>query len=312
VVCAALLPASVYADDLRAVPRVGVLATLANSWFEPGVRDGLRELGYIEGKNIVIEWRRSARADQERSLAADLARSKLDVIVVPTTASARAALEVTTATPVVFLSGDPVASGLAATLARPGRNATGVSVVSTELYPKRLEYLHWLVPRARRIGFLMNSSNPIASSLLVPTQKAAPVLGLQLIPLDARNESELGAILRALQRGGLDGVIVTADAVLRSNKSKVVEAIRKARLPAIFPYRGYHEEGVLMSYGPDMTEVGRKIAVYVDKILKGAKPADMPIEQVAKYELVIDVRIARELGLKVPQELLQRADEVIR
>jgi putative ABC transport system substrate-binding protein len=308
-----MLSALAYADQ-PAIPRVGALVSIGSSpLYEEGLREGLRELGYTEGKDLVIDWRRSAGMDEElRSLAADFARSKVEVIVVNTTAAARAALEATTTIPVVFLSGDPVATGLAASLARPGRNGTGVSVVSTELYPKRLEYLHWLAPRARRIGFLTNPSNPIAATQLEATRQAAHTLGVRLVTLDARNEGELSAALRALQRGAADGVIVTADVVFRLNKSKVVQTIRKARLPAMFPYREYHNEGMLMSYGPNSTEVGRKMAVYVDKILKGAKPADLPIEQLSKYELVIDLRVARELGIKVPQDLLLRADEVIR
>ncbi len=300
-----------HADEAK-VARIGVLVGAWSPW-EGFLRDGLRELGYTEGKNIVIEWRRFAGGGEElRSLAADLARSKVDVIVADTTAAGRAALEATATSPVVFLSGDPVATGLAASLAKPGRNGTGVSVVSTELYPKRLEYLHLLAPRARRIAFLTNSSNPIAAPQLAALQKAAPMLGVQLVMLDARNESELGTVLRALLGGEAEGVIVSNDSVFRSNKSKIAQALRKTRLPAIYPYRAYLEDGVLMSFGPNLKVVGRKLAVYVDKILKGAKPADLPIEEMSTYELVINLRIARELGLKVPQELLFRADEVIR
>ncbi len=307
-----LLPAGAYADQ-PATPRVGAIVSIGSSpLYEKGLRDGLRELGYIEGKNIAIDWRRSTGGDVDRLLAGELVRSKSDVIVVNTTAAARAALEASTTIPVVFISGDPVATGLAASLARPGKNGTGVSVVSTELYPKRLEYLHWLAPRARRIAFLMNSTNPIAAPQLEALQKAAPLLGVELVTLDARNQTELGAALRALQGGAADGVMVSADVVIRSNKNKVAQVIRSARLPAMFPYKEYHNSGTLMSYGPNSTEVGRKMAVYVDKILKGAKPADLPIEQLSKYELVIDLRVARELGLKVPQDLLLRADEVIR
>jgi putative ABC transport system substrate-binding protein len=306
-----VLMTAVHADEPK-VARIGVLVG-AESPSEGFLRDGLRELGYIEGKNIVIEWRRFAGGGEElRSLAADLARSKLDVIVAATTAAGRAALEATATIPVVFLSGDPVATGLAASLAKPGRNGTGVSLVSTELYPKRLEYLHLLAPRARRIAFLTNSSNPVSGPQLGALQKAAPMLGVQLVTLDARNESELGTVLGALRRGEAEGVIVSSDGVFRSNKSKLAQAIRKARLPAIFPYRAYIDDGALMSYGPDLKEAGRKTATYVDRILKGAKPGDLPIEQMSKYELIINLRVARELGLKVPQDLLLRADEVIR
>jgi putative ABC transport system substrate-binding protein len=312
VVATAVLSAPAVADQ-PAIPKIGVVVTLAASpRFLEGLRDGLQELGYTDGKNIVIEWRRPAGGDEQRSFAADLARSKLDVIVVNTTAAARAALDATATIPVVFESGDPVGTGLAASLARPGRNGTGVSIVSTELFPKRLEFLHWLAPRARRIGFLTNSSNPIAASQLESTRQAARMLGLQLVTLDARNESELGAVLRALRQGATDGVIVSLDDVFRLNRSKVIQTIRKARLPAMFPYREYVDDGVLMSYGPNSADVGRKMAAYVDKILRGAKPADLPIEQISKYELIIDLRVARELKLNVPQDLLLRADEVIK
>jgi putative ABC transport system substrate-binding protein len=306
-----LLSLPTFADQPRPIPRIGVLVGVANSPIEEGVRDGLRELGYTEGENIVIDWRRPVGGNEERSLAADLVRSKVDLIVAVNTAAARAALETTTTIPVVFTSGDPVASGLAASLAKPGKNGTGVSIVSTELYPKRLEYLHWLVPRARRIAFLMNSSNPIVPIQLEATQRAALTLGLQLVLLDARNETELGTVLRALRRGTADGFILSSDSLFRLNRSKVVQAIRKSRLPAIFPYPDYADD-VLMCYGPNIRDVGRKMAAYVDKILKGAKPADTPIEQISKYEFVINLRVARELGLRVPQDLLLRADEVIR
>src|SRR5262249_25569153 len=152
---------------------------------------------------------------------------------------------------------------------------------------KRLEYLHLLAPRARRIAFLMNSSNPIAVTQLEATQKAAPSLGVHLVKLDARNDRELRSALHALERGAAEGAIVTNDLFYRSTASQVAQVLRKARLPTIFPYREYLREGGLMSYGPDAKDVGRKLAVYVGKILKGAKPADLPIEQLSKYELVI-------------------------
>ena len=310
---AALLSAPAVADQ-PAIPRIGVhVVPLANSPHEAGLRDGLRELGYVEGTNIVINWWRSTGAtENQRSVVADLARSKPDVLVVFSTLAARAALEVTTTIPIVFLSGDPVTSGLAQSLAHPGGNATGVSVVVTELTAKRLEFLRLLAPRARRIACLMNSSNPSGVQQLEAAQQAARTLGVQLVTLDARNTVELDAALRALQRGAADGVLVTGDILFRVNRSKVTQAVRKARLPATFPFREYHEDRALMSYGPNLRDTGRKMAVYVDKILKGAKPADLPIEQMSKYELVVDLRVARELGLDVPQELLLSADEVIK
>jgi putative ABC transport system substrate-binding protein len=307
---AALLCLSAWADQ-PSISRIGVLVPpLANSPLEEGLREGLRGLGYSEGKNIVIEWRRSAGVNEEmRSLAADLARAKVEVIVVYSTRAARAAVDATNL-PVVFVSGDPVASGLAASLARPGGNATGVSGVLTELTGKRLQLLRLLVPQARRIACLINSSSPLAPLQFEAAESAARTLGVKLVKLDARNDAELDAALHTMP--AVDGVLVTGDSLFLANRAKLAGALRKAKLPAIFPTKEYQGDGVLMSYGPSLREAGRKMALYVDKILKGAKPADLPIEQISNYELVIDLRAARELSLKVPQDLLLSADEVIR
>ena len=301
------------ADAQSAIPRIGVLTPpVANSPLEEGLRDGLRELGYIDGKNIVIEWRPSAGTEDDvRSLVTKLARSKMDLIVVYTTLGVRTALEVTTM-PVVFMAGDPVGAGFAASLARPGGKATGVSIVATELIVKRLELLRQITPRARQIVYLRNSSNPLAFSQLSEAQEAARTLGLQLLILDARNTVELDAALRAVPRSGADAVIVTSDVLFYANQAKISQAMRSARLPAIFSAKDWQNVGVLMSYGPRLREAAGRMAIYVNKILKGADPSELPIDQVSKYELVIDLRVARELGIKVPQDLLLRADEVIR
>ena len=237
VIGAAFLSAPAWADP---VPRIGALVpTPANSPQEQGLRDGLRELGYVEGKNIVIEWRRTGGANAElRSLTTDLVHSKPDVIVVFTTPAARAALEATTIIPVVFLSGDPVASGLAVSLARPGGNATGVSGLMAELTAKRLELLQQVAPRARRIACLMNSSNPSGVQQLEAAQTAARTLGMQLVTLDARNEAELDVALHTLSRSVADGILVGADVLFRANKSEIAQAVRKARLPGTFSLSG--------------------------------------------------------------------------
>lgn len=306
------LLATIVAADQPTIARIGILVPLSkNSPTEEGLRNGLRELGYVEGKNMIIEWRRSA-GGEDRSLAAELARTGPDVIVVASTAAARGALEASKSTPVVFLSGDPVGSGLVASLAKPGGNATGVSGVLTELTPKQLELLRAIAPRARHVACLMNASNPSSRQQFEAAKNAAPALGLQIMAFDVRNDGDLDAALHRLSRSGADSVLVTGDILFRANRSKIAQAVRKARLPGAFPYREYHDEGALMSYGPDLKEAGRKMAGYVDRILKGARPADLPIEQIAKYELVIDLRIAQELGLKVPQDVLLRADEVMR
>jgi putative ABC transport system substrate-binding protein len=302
------------ADEQSAVPRIGVLVPpLANSPYEAGLREGLRELGYTDGKNISIEWRRSTGTEGElQSIASELVRAKVDVIVVYGTPAARGALRASATIPVVFLSGDPVASGIATSIARPGGNATGVSGVLTELTAKRLELLCQVAPRARRIAYLTNSSNPAAAPQREAAQKAARTLGVQLVYLDARNADELTSALGAISRSAASGVLISGDALLHANKPRIAQAVRKARLPSVSPYKDYHEEGVLMSYGPNLIAVGRKLAVYVDKILKGARPADLPIEEMSTYELVINLRVAKEIGISVPQALLLRADEVIR
>ena len=316
VACAALAATlhvgTAYADQPPAIPRISVLMPAVPA-MEEGLRQGLQELGYIEDRNIIIDWRRSAGTDQElRSLAADLVRSKAAIIVAAGTSATRAAMETTTTVPVVFHVGDPVASGFAASLARPGGNGTGVSVISHELIAKRLELLHQLMPRAKRIVYLMNPSNPMASQLLEEVQKAARALGMRVHTLDARNVPEIDAAMRKMQRRIADACLVGGDLLFLAEKARIARAIRDNRMPAVFAYREFHEDGALMSYGPSLKATMHSVAKYVDKILKGAKPADLPIEQISKYDLVIDLRVAREMGITVPQELLFRADEVIR
>ena len=313
VLCTALLSAPARADQPPAIHRIGVLMPPLATSPEEGLRQGLRELGYVEGKSILIEWRRSAATgEQLQLLATDLAKSKVDLIVAVGAPAARAALAATTLPVVLAPVGDAVGSGFAASLARPGGNSTGVSVESTELIAKRLELLRVLAPRVARIVFLMNSSNPIGARTLESAQQAARMLHVQLVTLDARNAGELDAALRALPRSEAGGVLVSADFLFLANKAKIASAMRKARLPAIVALKEYHDDGVLMSYGVDLKEAMHRAAVYVDKILNGAKPSEIPIEQVSKFELIIDLRVAREMGIAVPQELLFRADEVIR
>jgi putative ABC transport system substrate-binding protein len=309
----ALMAGFASADQPAKIPRIGVLFPAdVGSPMEQGLRQGLRDHGYSEGVNIVIEWRRSAETTQElKALATDLTRSGVDLMVVFTTPAARAALEVTTV-PVVVLAGDPVAAGLAASLARPAGNSTGVSLMTTELTAKRLELLHQMAPRARRILVLVNTSNQTALPQLDEAKRGAGVLGLQLVPSDARNAAELDAALRRVNRGSADAVLVTGDLFLMSNRAKIAGAVRGARLPAIYPNRHYHDEGALISYGPDVKEAARRLASFVDRILKGAKPGDLPFEQVAKFELVVNLKTAKALGITIPQSILLQADEVIR
>jgi len=303
---------TVCADQAAFIPRIGVLAApYANAPANEGLREGLRELGYVEDESIAVERRSAGTQEELRSAAADLVRQEVNVIVVFSTPAARVALDATTV-PVVFLVGDPVSTGLAASLARPAGNATGVSLIYAELNTKRLEILQRLVPGAQRIGCLLNSSNPASVLQFEATQKAARSLGLQLIKLDARNAAEVDAAVLSLSHSAVDGILVTGDLLLFANNARFASVMREARLPAVFPSKEWHTDDVLLTYGPNLREAGRRMAVYVDKILQGAKPADLPIEQMSMYELVIDLRVARDLSLEVPQDLLLSADEVIR
>ena len=306
-----LLPVA-HADPAPSEVRIGALMPLEMTSLEEGLRQGLAELGYVEGKNLIIERRRAESSDGLRSAAEDFVRSKVNLIVALTTTAARAALSATATIPVVFVSGDPVATGLAESLAHPAGNATGVSTLSTELMPKRLELLQQVAPHVRRVILLGNPGSQLQAGVLKEARKAGEALRMQIVAVYARNAKELDAALRGLQHHASDGIMVSSDVLFLGNRAKVAAAVARARLPGIFPWRDYHDVKVLMSYGASSKEMGRQAAGYVDKILKGAKPADLPIEQSSKYELVIDLRVARELGLKVPQELLFRADEVIR
>ena len=296
-----LLPAA-HADPAPSVVRIGLLTPLVTISPEEGLRQGLAELGYVEGRTLIIERRRAESNDDLQTAAADLVRSKVSLIVALSTPAARAALSATATIPVVFVSGDPVGTGLAASLAHPGANASGLSTLSTELMAKRLEFLQQVAPGVRRVILLGNSSSPLQAGVLKETRKAGEALRMQVVAVDARNAVELDAALRGLRHRAADGFMVSSDVLFLSNRAKVAAAVARARLPGIFPWRDYHDVGALMSYGASPKEMGRQVAAYVDKILNGAKPADLPVEQSSKYELVIDLRVARELGLKVPQD----------
>ena len=281
---------------------------------EAGFRDRLRELGYEEGRNVVIDWRRSARHYEGLgSLATDLVRSKPDVIVTMTTPAALAALAATGTIPIVFtVVGDAVATGLVQSLARPGGNATGISLLQTELSAKRLDLLMQLAPQARRIAYLQNLSNPSSAKQLDPVLAVAHAAGVTLETFNVRNSAEVDAQLHAIPWKKMDALLVGADSLLLLEGAKVAHAAQVAKLPAIFPWGEYHEYGVLMSYGPNLTEVCRRGADYVDKIFMGRKPSELPVEQVTEFKLIIDSRVAKSIGVKIPLGLLYRADEVIR
>jgi len=307
----ALVSSAARAEQPPIMAHIGVLTPLGDQSAEDGLREGLSELGYIEGKNLSFEWRRYEQSGEAlRAAAADLARSRVDIIVAVGTQAARAAISATSSIPIVFVSGDPVASGLAASLAHPGANATGLSSQTADLMAKRLELLHQIAPRARRVIMLVNPEGPVHAAVLRETQKAGRTLRMDVVALNAGNPEQLGAALRNVQRTPGTALIVSSDVFFIANRNQIGNAVRSAKLPTLVPNKDYWSEGVLMAYGSGLKELDHRASIYIDKILKGAKPADLPIEQ-GSVKLVIDMRVARELGLKVPQELLYRADEVI-
>jgi len=297
------------------VPRIGFLGRVApNSEQKEGFRQGLSELGYFEGKNILIEWRNTLGYEDElRPLAAELVQMAPDVIVTSSTPAARAALEATAIIPVVFAAvGDPIATGLVTNLARPEANGTGVSLLSTELGVKRLDLLRQLAPRAQRVAYLVALVNPSEAVRTKSVQAAAQSLGIELDTYNAGNAGEIESALHAISWKSTDGILIGSDPIFQAEGAKISKAMRAARVPAVFPWPDFHAYCVLMSYGPNLRKVASRAAYYVDRLLRGAKPSDLPVEQVSQVDLIIDLRVARELGIKVPQELLVRADKVIR
>jgi len=312
---AAAWPLSLRAQQARQVHRIGFLSP--NS--ELSARDrtfvqGLRELGYVDGKNILIEYRfAGGKFKQLPALASELVRLKVDVIVAGVTQASLAAKTATRTIPVVMLAvSDPVASGLVESLARSGNNITGTSSQLAEVQGKSLELLKEIVPDLRRAAVLWNPGNAIfQAQMLQSAKEAAIALGLELHEFGARNARELDGAFESIRNAHVDALLVLGDPTLRTHREKIIEFAAKNRLPAIYATEEHAEAGGLVTYGPDMDAQFRRGAVYVDKILKGAKPADLPIEQPTKFSFAINLRTARALGLRIPPGLLVRADKVI-
>jgi putative tryptophan/tyrosine transport system substrate-binding protein len=278
-------------------------------------RQQLRHLGYVEGQNLGIEYRWAAdRDDQLPSLAADLVRLKVDVIVVEGhTPAIQAAKQATSTIPIVMgVSGDPVKTGLVESLARPGGNVTGLSLLTPELAPKRLELLKEAVPTLARVAVLWNAANPVKVLDWHETQAAASVLGLQLQSLEVRGSPDFDGAFDAATRDRAEALVVLPDGLINSHRKQIVDFATASRLPGMYPYREFVEAGGLMSYAPSYVDLFRRAAVYVDRILQGAKPADLPVEQPTKFELVLNRKTAQALGITFPPTLLILADEVIR
>ncbi|MGE5819246.1 MAG: ABC transporter substrate-binding protein [Deltaproteobacteria bacterium] len=302
-------------QQAKKIPRIGVLRTGSSP--DPnveGFRRGLRELGYVEGQNIAIEYRwAKGKTDQLPDLAAELVRLNVDVIVTGGSQAARAAKNATSAIPIVTAAGgDPVSSGLVASLARPGGNVTGLTNIGTQLSGKRLELLKEIAPGIIQVAVLANPANPTYSASRKEVEAAAPALRIKLQLVEVGRPSELDKALTAIGKERSGAVLLLADEMLFTQRARIVEFALKNRLPAVFDVSEFVEIGGLLSYGPNLPDIFRRAATYVDKILKGAKPADLPVEQPTTFELVINLKTANQLGLTLPPNLLARADRVIR
>jgi putative tryptophan/tyrosine transport system substrate-binding protein len=320
IIVAALLLAlgySAQAQQPKKVPRVGYLtvASLASNVARvEAFRQGLRELGYVEGKNIAIEWRSAeGKFERQSELAAELVRLKVDVIVSSGPTMTRAAKEATATIPIIMAQDtDPVENGFVASLARPGGNITGLSVLSPELSGKQLELLKEIVSKLSRVAVIGNSNEPANSKTLKEIELAAGAFKVQVQSLDVRDSKDIETAFRAATKAHADALIVLASAIVTDHRTAIAKLALKSRLPAIYGSSIWVDDGGLMSYGTSLIDLSRRAAVFVDKILKGAKPADIPVEQPTKFEFIINLKAAKQIGLTIPPNVLARADRVIR
>jgi len=311
-------PLAVDAQQAGKVPRIGFLGMTSPSDRPPlldAFRQRLRELGWVEGQNIVIDYRYAeGRVDRLPDLAAELVRLKVDLIVASAgTQAATAAKNATETIPIVMIYvRDPVGTGLIASLARPGGNVTGVSgSAGLELFAKQLELLKETVPKIRRVAILSNPDNAYHQLAIREVNVAARSLGVQLQLLEARGPNEFDGAFAAMAKERVGALLVLSDAIFGSHRTRLADLAARSRLPAAFGVRDDVEAGGLMSYGPSILDSYRQAATYVDRILRGAKPAELPVERPTKFELVINMKTAKALGLTIPQSVLLRADHVI-
>jgi putative ABC transport system substrate-binding protein len=313
-------PRVTWAQPTAKVPRVGYLS---GGWARDPVslsgeafRQRLRDLGYVEGRNMILDYRfAEGRLDRYPHLVAELVRFPVDVIVAPGTAAAQAARKATATIPIVIvLAGNPVGDGLIASFARPGGNVTGTTSVAADIAGKYLELLREAVPTISRVAVLWNPLTPPHTAHVKQTEAAARTLGLTVQPVSARRPDEIAGAFAAMARAQADALIVLSDAMFdgsRRERMRIADLVTKGRLPTMYTTRELTQEGGLMSYGPSQPDLFRRAAGYVDKILKGAKPTDLPVEQPTKFELVINLKTAEALGLTIPPSVLARADEII-
>jgi putative ABC transport system substrate-binding protein len=312
-------PLGAGAQQAERVYRIGYLATFppaqlgvrATGW--NAFKQGLRDHGYVEGQNLIIEMRLSeGKTERFPALAAELVRLKVDVIVTAQTSSTLAAKKATTTIPIVMAAvGDPVGAGLVGSLARPGGNITGLSLLNPALSGKRVELLKEILPGATRLGVLGNPTNPWTALMVREIEVVARTLGMQVQRLEVERPTDFEAAFGAATRGRAAALLVLEDPMIFGYRPTIVGLAAKSRLPAAYGLREFVDVGGLMSYGANLPDLWRRAATYVDKILKGTKPGDLPVEQPTKFELVINLKTAKALGLTIPPSLLGRADEVI-
>jgi putative ABC transport system substrate-binding protein len=309
-----LAPLAAEAQRPSEVRRIGYLQAgvsgLPSSFYEI-LREGLRDLGYVEGRNILIEYRSAEDRLRVAELAAELVRLNVEVIVTPGAATS-AAKRATETVPIVFsYSGDPVEAGFVKSLGRPGGNMTGITWLSFELAGKRLELLKEASPRVSRVAILSNPAHPGEQRELAETQQTARTVGVAVDYHQVRTSPDFQAAFDAIGKNKAEAILVFPEGATMTHRQQIAEFAAKHRLPSVFGWREYVEAGGLMAYGPNRVETAKRLAVYVDRILKGTKPADLPVEQPTKFELVINLKTAKALGLTIPQSILLRADQVI-
>ena len=317
IVAVAVVAATAQAQQPAKIARIGFLITSSPAAIAPRLdafRQSLRELGYVEGKSIVIERRHAeGKSDHLPALAAELVRLKVDVIVTSGPTATRPAKEATSTIPIVMtFDDDPVGSGFVASLARPGGNVTGLSTLSPEISGKQLELLKEIVPRLARVAVIGTSSREGTAQSLKELQPAADAFGVKVQYLDIQDPKDIESIFRAASKGRADAILVLQSPVFNSHRAQIADLALKSRLPATYPRREFVEDGGLMSYGVSIFDLDRRAAIYVDKILKGAKPAELPVEQPTKFEFVINLKAAKQIGLTIPPNVLARADKVIK
>ncbi len=298
----------------KKIPRIGVL--FIGSKNQPHLeafKQGLRERGYTEGKNILFEYRYAeGNNDRLPQLAAELVSDKVDVIVTTASVSAIAARRVTKTIPIVMTSGNPLESGLAASLAKPGRNVTGLTVLSVDLSGKRVELLTETFPKTTRIAALQSPQDFEAGAGYKETQEAAKAFSLRLHPVEVQSANDFELAFAQMNKAGETALLVILSPMITFNSRRIVELALKYRLPGMYPTKQFAEEGGLMAYGPLIADLYRRSATYVDKILKGANPGELPVEQPTKFELVINLKTAKQIGVTIPANVLARADRVIK